>query len=122
MPKNKADIQGTYFWVYDPSLTTKGGAGGKTDHFFTFSTRLRYIGAKKKRKCLKNKAHIQGTYFGVYDPSLTTKGGSGGKTDQFFRFSIYVFLIVPNTLNNHKSNNKGDISKKKKITVFYDPS
>ena len=116
--KNKEDIHGTYFEVYDPSLTTKGGSGGKTEQLFRFSTRLSDIRAKKKKKCLKKKADIHGTHFEVYDPSLTTEGGSGGKTDQFFRFSTYVFLIVPNTFNNHKSNNIRDIGQKRKPLYF----
>ena len=66
----------------------------------------------------EKKADIHGTHFEVYDPNLTTEGGSGGKTDQFFRFSTYVFLIVPNTFNNHKSNNKRDIGQKRKPLYF----
>ena len=65
------------------------------------------------------KAKTQNRLF--YDPSLTHKGGLGGKTDPLFRLSIYAFPIPVNTFLSYKSNNKGDIRQKLKISYFMTP-
>ena len=57
----------------------------------------------------------------IYDRSLAHKGGSGGKTDRLFRLSIYAFPIPLNTFWSYKSNNKGDIRQKLKISYFITP-
>ena len=48
-------------------------------------------------------------------------GGSGDKSDRLFRFSTYAFPIPLNTFWRYKSNNKGDIRQKLKISYFMTP-
>ena len=75
----KAKTQNRLF--YDPSLTHKGGSGGKTDRLFRLSTHMlsQYLliyseAIKATIKEIKSKT--QNRLF--YDPSLTHKGGVGG--------------------------------------------
>ena len=57
----------------------------------------------------------------IFYPSLTHKGGSGGKTDRLLRLSPYAFPILLNTFSIYKSNIKGDIRQKLKISYFMTP-
>ena len=78
---------------YDPSLTPKGGPGGKTDRLFRLSTyAFQYLliySEAIKATIKKIKAKTQNRLF--YDPNLTHKGGSEGKTDRLFRLSLNTF-------------------------------
>ena len=107
-----------------PVWPIRGGRGvkltGYLDSPHMLSQYLLIYSEGLKATIKEIKAKTQNQLF--YDPSLTHKGGgSGGKTDQLFRLSIYAFPIPLNIFRSYKTNNKGDIRQKLKISYLMTP-
>ena len=102
--KCKGDIRQTPKQLfYDPSLTHKGGSGGKTDRLFRLSTYAFPIPLDIFWRCNSNnkgdiRQKLKISYF--MTPSLTHKGGPGVK----LRLSTYGFLLPPSTFYGSKCN------------------
>ena len=110
--------------IYNPSLAYKGGSGGKTDWLFRLSTYafpipLNTFWSYKSNNKGDIRQKLKISYF--MTPVWPIRGGSGGKTDHIFRLSTYAFPIPLNTFWSYKSNNKGDIRQKLKISYFMTP-
>ena len=110
--------------IYDPSLAHKGGSRRKTDRLFRLSTYafpipLNTFWSYKSNNKGDTRQKTQNQLF--YDLSLTHEGGLGYKTDWLFRLSTYAFPIPLNTFWSYKSNDKGDIRQKLKISYFMTP-